>query len=168
MTDRRPQRRRRGRPGGLRAGERSTTTTLGYTLTLAISTLLVTGLIVTGSNFVQDQREIVVENELEVVGEQVAGQLEQADRLLAASSDPQAVRINESAPETVSGATYDVILEPGSPAELELRTRNPDVTVTLEVGLTSDVVDSSAGGGTVVVRCSSSNCSPKELVIDNE
>lgn len=145
---------------------RGTSTALGYTLTLAISALLVTGLVVAGSSFVDDQREVVIRNELEVVGEQVASQLEQADRLAQSSSDLRALHINQTIPDTVVDNTYDVLLS--SSGEIELRTFDPDVSVTVDVSLASSVVDSSASGGRIVVRCATPTCSSGDLVISND
>ena len=146
--------------------DRGVSTPLGYTLTLAISTLLVTGLIVAGSNFVSSQREVVIENELEVVGEQVAGQLEQVDRLVTASDDVGAVRINRSIPQKAAGETYNVLLEPGSPPALRLETANSDASVTVAVPLQNAVGDTSASGGVVVARWCTA-CTPSRLVIES-
>lgn len=137
--------------------ERATSTALGYTLTLAISTLLVTGLVLSGSTFVETQRELVIRNELEVIGEQVAGQLEQADRLVSAGVTPDNVRINQTIPDKVAGKSYDVVLEEGSPeSTLELTTDNPDVSVSLDIPLSTPPPTgsrTSAEGGIIIVQC---------------
>lgn len=149
---------------------RGLSTVLGYTLTLAISTLLVTGLIVAGGDFVTTQRELVIENELEVIGEQAAGQLQQADRLVTASpSGPAEVSISRSVPQQAVGSTYDISLEENGgtgPDRLILDTTNPDITVTIDVSLKNDVGETTATGGTLVAEWCTS-CSPNQLVINN-
>lgn len=148
------------------SGGRAVSTTLGYTLTLAISTLLVAGLIVTGGNFVSTQREIVIENELEVIGEQVAGQLEQADRLVTASAGGTSqLRLVRQFPDMAAGETYDISLESGgagSTEQLVLETNNPDIRVTVDVALNSAWNPTTASGGSVRVRWTGS-----ALEVDN-
>ncbi|MFC7028484.1 hypothetical protein ACFQH8_15745 [Halomicroarcula sp. GCM10025710] len=61
--------------------DRAVSTALGYVLTLSIASLLVTGLIIAGSGFVEDRREQVVREELTVIGQQIGADLARADRL---------------------------------------------------------------------------------------
>lgn len=134
--------------------QRSVSTTFGYVLTLAISSLLVTGLIVAGGTFVDEQREQVVQHEMEVVGEHVAGNVQQVDRMVNASdeSDPVA-RINQSFPTHISGTTYNVELaENGGEPKLFLNSTRPELSVSVNVSTQTEVGDSVADGGTIVIR----------------
>lgn len=65
--------------------DRGTSTTLSYVLTLSIATVLVGGLIVAGSTFVKDNREEVIRQELQVIGEHIASNIEQVDRYAVAA-----------------------------------------------------------------------------------
>lgn len=131
--------------------ERAVSVTLGYVLTLGIVTLLLTGLLVASGEFVADQRENVVRDELRVVGQQVAHDLGAADRLVRASEGSPEVSVGRSLPPEVAGSSYAVTLAPGTPATLVLRSSNPVVTVEVLVRVETAVESSSATGGRVAV-----------------
>ncbi|KPN31415.1 hypothetical protein SY89_02161 [Halolamina pelagica] len=83
MTDDRPT-------GGVRAllgDDRAVSTTLAYTLTLSITAVLVSGLLIAGGGLIEDQREAITRDELTVSGQQLAGGLEDADRLAGAAEN---------------------------------------------------------------------------------
>lgn len=76
--------------GGVRAlvgDERAVSTTLAYTLTLSITAVLVSGLLIAGGGLIEDQRQAITRDELTVSGQQLAGGLEDADRLAGAAED---------------------------------------------------------------------------------
>ncbi len=147
-------------------GRRGVSTSFAYTITLAISTVLVIGIIISGTNFVTSQREVVIENELEVIGEQIASQLEQADRLVSASDGSDLrVLINRSIPDRAVGEPYDIYLEDrGGDGTLTLETNNPDVSVSVALQLKNSFAESTATGGTLVIRWRSSS---SRLVIED-
>lgn len=134
--------------------QRSVSTTFGYVLTLAISSLLVTGLIVAGGTFVDQQREQVVQHEMEVIGEHVAGNVQQVDRMVNASDESTPVaQINQSFPTHISGTTYNIeLVENGGEPKLYLNSTRPELTVTVNVTTRTDIGDSVADGGTIVIR----------------
>lgn len=135
--------------------DRAVSQTLGYVLTLAISTLLVTGLVVAGAGFVDDQRDRVIRQELEVIGQQVAAGVEQADRLVAASgSDPgTSVRVTRSIPDRVVGSTYTLEMRAGSPPSVRLTATAVDASVDVNLSVGTPVAAGSvADGGEVAVR----------------
>ena len=49
--------------------DRAVSTTLGYVLSLAIASILISGLMLATAGFVEGQREQVIRSELEVVGD---------------------------------------------------------------------------------------------------
>jgi len=130
---------------------RAVSTTISYTLTLTIATLLVTGLVVTGSDFVSDRQTEVVREELSVIGQQVASDLAQADRLVRAAdnSDPT-VAITRTYPERVAGGNYQITLEPAE-NDIVLESTDPDVTVSITINTATPYADSSVDGGRVRV-----------------
>lgn len=144
--------------------DRAISVTLGYTLTLAVTGLLTAGLLIAGTGFVDDTREDVVRQELEVIGQHVAGNVEAADRLVEAGDDPSTVTVNETFPSRVAGTTYGIELDPGNGGQLHLSATDVDASVTVEVGTTTAVGDSSANGGEVAVVYDES---ADELVIRN-
>lgn len=127
-----------------------------YVLTLGITTLLIAGLLIAASGYVEGQREAVGENELKVVGQQISADIAATDRLSRTEGASNA-SVERDVPRTVVGSTYTVHVRtdgdgPTNPY-LELTMSDPDVSV--HVGLTlapgSDLVESSVGGGTIVV-----------------
>lgn len=151
---------------------RAVSTIVGYTITLGITALLISGLIVAAGGFVQDQRERAVRAELEVIGNQLAADLSTADSLVrgahARISDPSAIEINltRDLPETAAGEPYvievrtqGVVLRTDSPStEVAVRfPTNDDVTVVptrVSGGDVQIVFDDSGGGniGSLVVE----------------
>lgn len=150
--------------------DRAVSTVVGYTLTLGIMTLLITGLLVAAGGFVEDQRERTVRAELQVVGQQIAADLDAADRLVRADGTDTAVEIYGQHPERVTGATYrvEVVDDTDDHCEfdrcLKLSTDDPEVVVTVRIGTVTTVELGSAGGGGVVVEYDAGS---DTLVIDD-
>jgi hypothetical protein len=127
-----------------RVGERALSTPVGYTLNIAIATLLLTTLLVAGGGLVEDQRERVARAELNVIGERLAGDLLTADRL--ARSDASAVTVRSQLPARAGGIGYRVVVSsPGG--NLTLTTSNPDVSVEVPVGSETTVAAGEVRGG---------------------
>jgi hypothetical protein len=132
---------------------RAVSTTLSYVLALAIATLLVTGLIIAGGGYVDSQREQVVRDELTVVGQQLAADVERADRLVRAgdTDSSMTVTVNQTFSNRVTGTNYRMRLVP-SEQELVLNTTRPDVSVRIGLNSETDLGASTVGGGTVQIR----------------
>ncbi|QLD85124.1 hypothetical protein HWV23_05105 [Natronomonas halophila] len=139
--------------------DRAVSPVFGYALTLSISTLLITGLLVAAGGFVDNQRELTSENELEVIGHQVAADIAAADRLSRTNGvDTSELSITRTVPQRIVGSSYRIYLRTGGngPTDpyLELRVTDPEVTVTvgLAVAPSTTVAESSTGGGQVMVE----------------
>jgi hypothetical protein len=131
--------------------ERAVSITLNYVLAIAISAVLVTGLLIAGGNFVGDQQESVVRNELSVVGQRLAADLERVDRMVAAGDDVDAARINRSLPTAAVGERYDIELDASPEPELVLTADGADVSVSVTISNRTPLADSSVGSGSVAV-----------------
>ena len=131
--------------------ERAVSITLNYVLAIAISAVLVTGLLIAGANFVGDQQESVVRNELSVVGQRLAADLERVDRMVAAGDDVDAARINRSLPTAAVGERYDIELDASPEPELVLTADGADVSVSVTISNRTPLADSSVGSGSVAV-----------------
>lgn len=131
--------------------DRAVSTTVSYVLALSIATMLVGGLIVAGSTFVEDRRESVVEQEMRVVGEHLASNVEQVDRYARAPADVHEARISQTYPGSVTDSSYTVRLRQRDPepSRLLLNASNPDVRVAVNVTVQSDVDDTAVGGGRI-------------------
>lgn len=147
--------------------ERAVSSTLSYVLALSIAALLVGGLLIAGSDFVTTQRDVVVEEEMSVIGQQVASNIEKADRLNNASQGSTTVQVNRTFPETVSRSQYDIRLDP-TDSQVVLTSTSPEETVRVNVTTHTELSESTAGGGEVTVRAEDTDGDgEKELVIDN-
>jgi hypothetical protein len=139
--------------------DRAVSPVFGYALTLSISTLLIAGLLIAASGYVDSQRESTSENELNVVGQQVASDIAAADRLSRTDgADSDTLSITRTVPDRVVGSTYRIRLlndtEGPTKPYLELQTADPEVTVTVGLPLAppSSVEESSVGGGRIAVE----------------
>ncbi|EMA01472.1 hypothetical protein SAMN05443574_112116 [Haloarcula vallismortis] len=135
---------------------RAVSTTLSYTLSLAIASILVSGLLIAGGNFVESRQEQVIRDELEVIGQQVASDIARIDRLVVAADDDPTARLNHTFPTRVSGSSYRVSIDPAADA-LTLESTSPDVSVTVSLTTQTDLEASSADGGVITVLYDESN-----------
>lgn len=146
-----------------RPDDRAVSTTVGYALTLGVAALLITGLLIAGGGFLENQREVTTETELEVIGEQVSADISSADRLSA--SDADAVNITRNLPDSVTGSQYTISVRTSPQTHLELRSADPEVTVRVDVAVNeAALVATDIGGGNIQV---SYNRTSDELVLRN-
>lgn len=132
--------------------DRAVSTTLSYSLTLSISALLVVGLLTAGGTFISDQRDDVVESELEVIGERLAADISTADRLVEMGDGPTNVSVYSRLPSTVSGSSYDVeVRADNGNASLRLTTRSLDRNVDVPVANTTDLSPGATSGGDLAI-----------------
>jgi hypothetical protein len=116
-----------------------------------VASLVITGLLVAAGDFVTHQREEVVRTELGVVGEQLAGEVAAADRLVRAS-DTESLSLNASLPETVAGASYTVAVDDTATGEwLNLTSQDPDITVSVRLETETPLDPDTVGGGRIRV-----------------
>lgn len=132
--------------------DRAQSITVNYTLGLGIALVLSTGLLIAGANFVTDQREQAARTELQVVGQQVAADVEATDRLVNASERDTRVRVTRDLPSNIAGANYEVTLVEQADPYLRLATENPEETVRIEFTNQTSVSQSSASGGELSVN----------------
>lgn len=126
--------------------DRAVSVTLSYVLTLAITTILVTGLLLSTGSLVEDQRESAARSELRVVGERIAASLMSADRL--AQSGATTVVSEATAPDRVAGFRYTVSLN-GTTQEVVLETAASDIVVRVPFNNRTAVSESTATGGAI-------------------
>jgi cytoskeletal protein RodZ len=146
-----------------RPDDRAVSTTVGYALTLGVAALLITGLLIAGGGFLEDQREATTETQLEVIGEQVSADISSADRLSA--SDADEVNITRNLPDSVTGSQYTISVRTSPQTHLELRSVDPEVTVRVDVAVQeASLVATDIDGGNIQV---SYNRTSDELVLRN-
>ena len=132
---------------------RAVSTTLSYVLSLAIATILITGLIIAGGNYLDTQRKQVIRDELTVVGQQLVADIERADRLVRAgdTDNSMTVVVNQTFSNSVTGESYQLTIDP-TDKTLVLNTTTPDVRVSVTIASETALSASSARGGVVQIR----------------
>lgn len=142
---------------GLVSDDRGASPVFAYVLTLGVTALLVAGLLVAASGYVEGQRQSVGENELAVIGQQVSSDISAVDRLSRTDGAAEAA-VGRDLPRTVVGSTYRIhVRDDGSgPTEpyLELTMSEPDVAVQVGIVLApgTTLVESTVGSGPIVVE----------------
>ena len=156
-------------PGGT---DRAVSVTVGYVMTLAISTLLLSGLFVAGGSFVETQRERATQGELTVVGERVAADLGTVDRLAASAESPEDLTVNRSLtlPDRVSGSGYRIrVTENGTAGTIALESDATDAGVEVPFRTSEDVAVANAtvDGGDLRIWWDPDAGSDGEVVVDD-
>lgn len=140
------------RAGSHPAGDRAVSTAVGYTLNVALATILVAGLLTGLSGVVTDQRERVLRQGLEVAGQHLAADLMSVDRL-ARASDGGRVRLTTRFPDEMAGTAYRIRLRAtGEGGEVVVSTADPDVSVAVPFENRTSFATTTVGGGPVTVR----------------
>ena len=146
----------------LRDDERGVSITVGYALNLAVAALLIAGVLTATGGMVEDRRESAIRTELSVLGERVASDLMAADGL-AVVDGASTVVVETSLPRRVAATQYEIEVRT-SPAELVLRTSNPEVTVTVEFHHETAVRETTVRGGDLRITLDN-DASPEQLVV---
>ncbi|WP_144902322.1 DUF7266 family protein [Halobellus captivus] len=139
--------------------DRAVSVTVNYVIALSITAVLVSGLLIAGSGYVENERDRVVREELDVLAEQLAAGIDDADRISRSTASPPTLRIGVDLPDRVAGESYRIEISEQSPPgaqpgqyDLTLRSVRSDVSVTLTVSTIVDVDETSANGGRVVIE----------------
>lgn len=116
--------------------DRAVSTALSYTLILGIVTLLLTGLTAGFAPLVTNQQAGAAHATLEVLGNDVAGDLERADRLAVAAGSNGTVVLRTQLPERVGGSPYEIEVSDTAETrlyELTFTSRNHETSATVRV-----------------------------------
>jgi hypothetical protein len=134
-----------------RGTDRGVSTAVSYVLNLGVAVILFSALLVGAGGLVEDQREDVVRGELRVVGQRLASDLLDADRL-ARTTDGD-VRIRSELPRGVAGLDYRIaVAVSGDDATLVLTTSDPSVRVAVSLANETAVEAGTVGAGPVLVE----------------
>lgn len=134
--------------------DRALSTVVSYVLTLGIVVLLLSSLIGVFGPLVTNQQDDAVRSNLVVFGNDLAGDLESADRLAGAAGDDGIVELRTRLPDRVGGNQYEIAVEPaGGGYEIQFRSQDLDapVVVTVETNAAIDTQPESLDGGTLVI-----------------
>lgn len=133
--------------------ERAVSATLGYALTLGVTTLLITGLIFAVGTEVENRRESAIDTEMEVVGNQLAASLTSADRLADAAGENGLVVLHRSFPTDVAGTPYTIEIIEQAPGDYDLRltSTNPQQTVEVSVVMNNTLETGEIASGPLTI-----------------
>jgi hypothetical protein len=136
---------------------------------LAITTILISTLIVGSTTYLRIQQGTVVQTEMDVAGNQLASDVEAADRLIRSAEGPSGVSIEVITflPDQFAGADYTVTIERTSVVgiyDITLDTSDPRVTWTVTVRSETPIRETSFNGADARITYDES---ANELVITN-
>jgi len=172
----------RRRPGGqrnrhatgdrqhhLRADDRAVSVAVGYVLNLAIATMLFSALLIAGSGMVRSQTRAVTHDELSVVGQQLAAELSDADRLVRAggAEDLSELELRADLQDRTAAGGYTIEISHDSTENVgtvELRTSAPEIVVSVAFRSETSVEGVTVSGGPVGIGYDESD---EELVVES-
>lgn len=134
--------------------DRGVSVAVGYVLNLAIATVLFSALLIGGSGMIESQTRTVTHDELSVTGQQLASELSSADRLARAGngSTPSNLRLRTDLPDRTTAGSYTIEIEHnGTEGTIELRSTNPEISVSIPFRSETSVQNASIGGGSVEI-----------------
>jgi hypothetical protein len=134
--------------------DRALSSTITHVLTVAIVTVLVSGLLVSAGTLLADQRERAAEEQLETIGNRLSLELSTAERL-AERGTAASVTVRVDHVDRVTGRPYDVRLTddpsvcPTGSACLVLQSSDPDARSVVPVSVDASVTNSTVPGGSI-------------------
>ena len=148
-----------------RPDARGVTTALRYALMLVIVTILVSGLFVGVSEFVETQQERAIGSQLETAGNRLAGDLATASHLVATGETSTTVELETPLPDTVASSEYFVEIDqiesgPRYEYRLTLRSVEPAVEASVVVRTTARIEEDTVRGGPLALEYDESDPDP--------
>ena len=137
---------------------RGVSTVVGFVLILGVASLLVTGLLVATGDFVDNQRQETIRDEMEVLGQQIAADIAASDRMVRAGGET--ARIERPLPERITGVTYQItVTSSGGVTTIQLSTQNPSVSAEVAVRTMTPVASTTTvnGGDVAIVYDAAAN-----------
>lgn len=88
--------------------DRAVSTAVSYVLVVSLALVLTTGLIFGTESLIQGERENTVRQQLEVVGQQLAGTVMTVDRFNETEAVPESAAVTRTFPNRIAGSQYQV------------------------------------------------------------
>jgi hypothetical protein len=135
-----------------RPDTRATSITVTYTMTVAISAVLIMGLLVSAGGLVDRQRERLTQLQFEDIGTEVTSELVAVDQFVTASGE-DSVSNRLTLPTHVAGNPYDLVLTTaGATATLSVAAGGGSTSLSFDLQPQSDVCPTAIDGGAILVR----------------
>jgi len=140
-----------------RVGERAVSSAVSYSFIIIITLTLTAGLVVGTDALVEDQRQQVVTDQLDVVGQQMVATIETTDRLSATANSPDSLAITRDFPQQLAGSAYQirVVNDPSATdSTVYVETVDGDISIAVRVRLrsASGIRETEVAGGETRVR----------------
>lgn len=134
--------------------DRGVSVVVSYVMVLGIVTLLMSGLFISMSGFVETQRERAIRSELQSIGNEIATDLTVIGRLAHTTTDAGTITVSPRLPERVAGTPYTITITQRDDRqyELTLRSLDPEVVVTIHVRSPIPIQSVTINGGTLELR----------------
>lgn len=139
-----------------RREDRAVSVTVNYVIALALTAILISGLLIAGGSVLEDRRESVTREEFTVLGEQLAAGIGEADSM--ASTGAEDLRVAVRLPDSVGGSSYlvrvtEVNPPTDQPGEYVLTLSSPATEVSWNATVRTDrpIEGTQVSGGSIVV-----------------
>lgn len=130
--------------------DRAVSVTVNYVLTLAITTVLIAGLITGAAGLIDGTKAQTTRDGYEVAGNRVAAGIQAADRL--AQSGPVEVSLTVDLPDRIAGTQYRIVVNNTSaPPKVTISGVSRDQSVSVAVTNQTGLVDGEVFGGDIRV-----------------
>lgn len=131
--------------------ERAVSVTVNYVLTLAITTVLIAGLITGAASLIDGTEKQTTKDGYEVAGNRVAAGIQAADRL--AQSGSVEVTMTVDLPDRIAGTQYRIsVNNNSSPPEVTISGVSRDQSVSVPVTNQTELVGGEVFGGDIRVH----------------
>ena len=136
----------------LRDDHRGVSITVSHVLTIAITAVLISGLIIAASGALTGQRERAARSQLDTVGQRLAFEVEQVDSLVT-RGDAANATLDTDHSDWIVNSPYEVTLTEddcnGAATCLVLTVRGFDTRTVVGVDVSASIEESTAPGGDV-------------------
>lgn len=149
--------------------DRGVSAVVNYVLVLGIVTLLGTGLFVAATDYVQGQQSSAIRAEFLDVGNDLANELSDTERLARSADGDGQVEVTADLPAHVAGSSYRITIQRTGDerGELVLHSTEPSVSVTVPFRSTAPVTEGTVEGGPVVIRAEVNDGTVTTIEVDD-
>ena len=119
-------------------------------LTIGISTILISGLLLGGGQYIEERQENTVRTGLQDIGSGVTSDLVRLDQFPTGSLDDD-ISFTSEYPSRLGDQGYRIEVESGSPVTIHVNSTAESISTTIRFESQSEVCDSTVDGGTIAV-----------------
>ena len=119
-------------------------------LTIGISTILISGLLLSGGQYIENRQEDTVRTGLQDIGSGVTSDLVRLDQFPTSSLEGD-LQFRSEYPSELAGQGYRIEVVDGSPVTITVSSTTESLSTTVRFESDPDVCESTVGGGAVVV-----------------